>query len=289
MGKQRPRSRQVLTPAQERRMRQWRACGVLSLALLAVLAVLYVAVNLFRRDAAVEEHTHHPAPHGGIIASVGADERHYHVEAVADRGHMLKLYTYGEDLDELLKIDHQILTAEVKSEGGAAAVPLVLMPMPQPGDADGKTSRFFGKLPEQLRGKKLSVHVPGIDLAGRQFSFDFAIDASEAHRDGLPDHGDEEERLLLSAGGMYTEADIRASGGMAAFRKYEELQAGHDVRPRAGARLCPISLTKANRRFTWVVGGKTYVFCCPPCVEEFVRRAKEEPQTIKEPEMYVKK
>ena len=50
-----------------------------------------------------------------------------------------------------------------------------------------------------------------------------------------------------------------------------------------------LSLTKANRKFTWVVGGKTYVFCCPPCVEEFVRRAKEQPQEIKDPEMYVKR
>lgn len=270
-------------------MRQWRACGVLSLGLLAGLVVLYVAVNLFRRGAAVEEHTHHPAPHGGVITSVGGDESHYHVEAVPDRGHMLKLYTYGEDVDELLSVEHQVVTAEVKPEGGAATIPLVLMPMPQPGDAEGRTSRFFGKLPQELRGKKLSVHVPGIDLAGRQFSFDFTMDASEARRDDLPDRDDEEQRLLLSAGGKYTEADIRASGGMPAFRKYAELQASHDVRPRPGARLCPISLTKGNRRFTWVVGGKTYVFCCPPCVEEFVRRAKEEPQTIKEPEMYVKK
>lgn len=248
MGKKRSRS-------EERIMRQWRACGVLSLALLAVLAVLYVAAHLFRRDAAVEEHTHHPAPHGGIIASVGADQNHYHVEAVADLGHTLKLYTYGEDLDELLKVDHQILTVGAKPEGGAATVPLVLMPMPQQGDADGRTSRFFGKLPPELRGKKVSVHVPGIDLAGRQFSFDFTIDNSGSGGAGLPDHGNVEEKLLLSAGGKYTEADIQASGGMATFRKYVELQASHDVRPRPGEKLCPISLSAALRASRSSSGG----------------------------------
>ena len=35
--------------------------------------------------------------------------------------------------------------------------------------------------------------------------------------------------------------------------------------------------------------GKTYEFCCPPCVDEFVRMAKETPDQIKAPEMYVKK
>jgi multiple sugar transport system substrate-binding protein len=39
--------------------------------------------------------------------------------------------------------------------------------------------------------------------------------------------------------------------------------------------ICPISKTKAAPKFSWVVGGKTYQFCCPPCVDEFVQTAKK--------------
>ncbi len=39
-------------------------------------------------------------------------------------------------------------------------------------------------------------------------------------------------------------------------------------------------MTKANPVFSWVIGGKTFEFCCPPCVDEFVRMAKESPDDI---------
>ncbi|MBL8794198.1 MAG: hypothetical protein JNM56_09850, partial [Planctomycetia bacterium] len=47
--------------------------------------------------------------------------------------------------------------------------------------------------------------------------------------------------------------------------------------------------TKANAKFTWVVGGKGYEFCCPPCVDEFVRLAKESPDEVMLPGEYIKK
>jgi hypothetical protein len=275
MGKRRLRS-------EERLMRQWRACGLLSFAVVIGFAVLYLAVKFIRRNAD-EHHAHRPAPHGGVIASAGNEDAHYHVEALLDRGHTLKLYTYGEDVDEVLRVEHQILTVQAKAEAGAESTPLVLMPMPQSGDPEGKTSRFFGKLPQELWGKPLTVHVPGIDLAGRQLPLDFTITHPERQGDGFPGKGDEEGKLLLSPGGKYTEADVQANGGMPASRKYKGLRASHDVRPRPGERLCPVSLTKANREFIWVVGGNSYAFCCPPCIEEFVWQAKEQPREIREP------
>jgi hypothetical protein len=36
-----------------------------------------------------------------------------------------------------------------------------------------------------------------------------------------------------------------------------------------------------------VIGGKEYQFCCPPCVDEYVRKAKEKPDEVKPPESYV--
>jgi YHS domain-containing protein len=65
--------------------------------------------------------------------------------------------------------------------------------------------------------------------------------------------------------------------------------AAHDLKPKQGDKICPITLTKANPKFTWVVGGKEYAFCCPPCVDEFVKAAKEHPDEIKEPRDYVRK
>ena len=40
--------------------------------------------------------------------------------------------------------------------------------------------------------------------------------------------------------------------------------------------------------FTWIVGGKPYEFCCPPCVDEFLKTAKQNPTALKNPDEYVK-
>ncbi len=61
--------------------------------------------------------------------------------------------------------------------------------------------------------------------------------------------------------------------------------AQHDARPKPGERVCPVTDTKANPKLTWVVGGKTYQFCCPPCITEFVAKAKKDPTSIKPPKL----
>ena len=99
---------------------------------------------------------------------------------------------------------------------------------------------------------------------------------------------EEDRKLYLTPGGMYTEADIKANGNMVAAEKFKGIRATHDVKPAPGDPLCPISMTKANTKFTWVIGGKTYEFCCPPCVDEFVRQAKERPDELKPADEYRK-
>jgi hypothetical protein len=37
-----------------------------------------------------------------------------------------------------------------------------------------------------------------------------------------------------------------------------------------------------------VIDGKVYEFCCPPCIDEFVKLAKNEPEKLKAPGDYVK-
>jgi YHS domain-containing protein len=113
---------------------------------------------------------------------------------------------------------------------------------------------------------------------------------------GVGDHGrpaktddDAETQLYTTPGGKYTADDIRANGSVIASTKFKGLKATHDVKPQPGDTLCPISMTKANPKFSWVIGGKTYEFCCPPCVDEFVAMAKEKPSEIQAPEFYRKK
>jgi YHS domain-containing protein len=61
----------------------------------------------------------------------------------------------------------------------------------------------------------------------------------------------------------------------------------HDMAPMPGDFICPVTLTKANPKVEWQIDGKKYLFCCPPCVDEFVRMAKEEPDSLKAPGDYV--
>ena len=99
----------------------------------------------------------------------------------------------------------------------------------------------------------------------------------------------EERKLYLTPGGKYTDADIKANGGAVAEAAFKGLKAEHDLKPKPGDKICPVTLTKANPKFSWVIDGETYQFCCPPCVDEFVALAKEKPDEIQPPEFYRKK
>ena len=118
-----------------------------------------------------------------------------------------------------------------------------------------------------------------------------AAGAGGAHDDAMPEGVDaaEARALYLTPGGKYTAADIVANGSVIASDKYKGKMSKHDFKPKPGDAICPITLTKVNPKFTWVIGGKDYQFCCPPCIDEFVLLAKESPDEIKDPSFYVKK
>ena len=236
------------------------------------------------------EHGHKPGSHGGIIVSLGTDN--YHAEAVFEKGGLLKLFTLGKDEAKIIDVQGQTLQAYVKEEGAAEAVEMMLNPAPRPGDKAGRTSQFIGKLPKELIGKQLVVTIPIILVDGERFRIGFSSGQTK-HDDVMPAGvgGDDEKELYLKPGGIYTEADIKANGNMTASQKFKGFKARHDLKPKVGDKICPITLTKANPECTWIVAGKTYEFCCPPCVDEFVAQAKD-PQTakeIREPSHYVKK
>ena len=116
------------------------------------------------------------------------------------------------------------------------------------------------------------------------------VEVVDNHNEEMPAGvgADEESQLYLVPSGIYTQADIDANGGITANARYKGKMAKHDAMPKSGDLTCPITMTKANPNFTWIVAGKTYAFCCPPCIDEFVQMAKTNPSAIKNPEEYRK-
>lgn len=235
------------------------------------------------------DHGHKPSAHGGIVVPIGTDS--YHAEAVFEKGGVLRLYTLGKDEAKVLEVPSQPLTGYVKPEGGTESESIVFTPKPQAGDRAGMTSLFMAHLPTDLAGKRVEVTIPSIQIGGERFrlAFQSAPPADAGHDMPAKLASDEEKKVFLTPGGKYTEADIRANGSTTASLKYKGVKPAHDTKPKSGDRLCPISMTKASPNFTWVIGGKTYQFCCVPCIEEFVTLAKEKPDDVKDPEEYRKK
>lgn len=233
------------------------------------------------------EHGHQDGAHGGIIVSIGLDN--YHAEAIFESGGKLRLFVLGNDETQVQEIDAQELTAYVTPIGGVESTAVTLRPEPQSGDSEGKTSQFVADLPEGLADQAVEVTIPSVRIGGARFRIAFTS-AVEAHDDPMPDKvADKEEReLYLTPGGLYTEADIEANGRVTASERFEAFTAKHDLHPQPGEKICPVTLTKANPQCTWIIGGKTYQFCCPPCVDEFVKLAKEDPDAVKAPDAYVK-
>jgi YHS domain-containing protein len=235
------------------------------------------------------DHGHKPSAHGGIVVPIGRDN--YHGEAVFEKDGGLRFYTLGQDEATVIEVEAQPLTAYARPEGGAEAVPFALRPEPQPGDAAGKTSQFVGTLPRELWGKRVEVTIPAVRINGERFRVGFTSAPAAGHGGpAMPGKvADAEEReLYLTPGGRYTAADIAANGGVVASARFKGVPTTHDLKPQPGDPLCPVTLTKANPAFAWTVGGQRYLFCCPPCVDEFVRLAKEKPDEVRPPGEYRK-
>ena len=239
---------------------------------------------------ASEEHAHKPGAHGGIIVPIGRDS--YHAEAIFGKDGALSLYMLGADESKVIDVENQTLAAYVKAASTAETTPIELKPSPQDGDGEGKTSRFAGTLPESFWGAPVEVTIPSIRIGADRFRLGFSSVIETQHGDAMmPDKvtSKEEQDLYLTPGGIYTQADIDANGNVTASQKFAGFMSAHDMKPKAGDKICPVTMTKANPLVAWIIGGKTYEFCCPPCVDEFVEMAKTDPGSIKAPDEYVKK
>jgi YHS domain-containing protein len=252
--------------------------------------------------ASEAEHDHRPGAHGGVLVSLGRDS--YHVEAVLDTQGQLRLYTLGNDETKVIDVPAQTMQGYIKAEGSLAADPIAFAAEPQPGDAGGRASCFVASLPENFQGVGLDITIPNVAIDGERFRLAFSIanaapHGASAQHGPAADHGaaampaaigDEEERsLYLTPGGRYTLADIAANGESLPSIRFRGIASAHDMKPKPGDRICPITATKANAEFAWVVDGKTYLFCCPPCVDEFVQLAKVSQEALPPPESFVKR
>ena len=274
------------------RSRRWvrvlAVAGGVGLALVVcILVCRHFMLDAVGHRQADKDHDHPPGPHGGAMVVIGR-ENQFHAEAVFERAGHVRVYTYGEDETRVYPIDSQPVPAKVRRPDDPTEFSILLSPEPQPGDPAGKASRFVGRLPRELDGGRVELVVPAMSFGGERNWFAVKSEG-EWHRDPMPEKvsAEEERKLYLTPGGKYTEADIKANGGMTASEKFRGIKVEHDANPKPGDRICPVSRTKANPKLTWVVGGKEYQFCCPPCVDEFVRKARERPDEVKPPESYV--
>lgn len=240
------------------------------------------------------EHSH-TAQFGGMIQQVGD----LHMELVVEEGRRLRCYVLGPQVSLLWPLPERSLAAQVQARGADSFYPVELKASPQPGEPPGEASQFVADVPDECAGRPLNVIVT-LPVYGRRYRARFETGQREEHASmpvsRLPSGGAAESEieraereLYQTPGGVYTAADIAANGPDLPSRRFAGISARHDMHPKPGDRLCPITGTLANREFPWVVAGETYTFCCPPCIEEFVRMAKEKPDAIKPPESYVKR
>ena len=232
--------------------------------------------------------------HGGQIVSAGDN----HLEAVVGPSGSVTLYVMGITGTIPFPLAQKTLWGKA-SAPGAGLSPVMLHAAPLAGEPKGQSSVFAGEVPAGLAGKPfhLTVSVP---LSGQEqpIAFDLGPNGG-ASLAAAPVHDTSavrvvaapitpaERDLFLKPGGAYTAADIAANGSTTPDQKFQGLMANHHLNPKKGTYTCPITKTQANSKFSWIVGGKKYLFCCPPCVTEFVKQAKADPKSIKMPTAYI--
>ena len=260
------------------------------LILLGGVIALVVVVALARRVWwHGSDHDHEIGPHGGIIVAINDDDPHYHAEFKMEDDGRIRVFLSAEKPEQVVEVKPQIMIARAMVPGDGEARSIVLRPAEVMSAEPKNTSQFWGRITPDLVGRKFTLKVEGLEIENRKF--DFAVASGEAS--DAPERSQAaaafERDLVLKPRGAYTQEDINASGRDIPSLKYKDVRTRHSTRPKRGDRLCPVSRIKADARITWVVRGKTYQFCCPPCVVDFVALAKDRPDDIVAPEDLVSK
>jgi hypothetical protein len=235
----------------------------------------------------------HVAAHGGVIAVVG----NAHAELAETANQALAIYILGEDEAVTLPIAAATLSGQLQKRGTADFVEVEFTADPLPGEAP-KSSRFVSAPNQFERGVAydMTTYLP---IDGKNYRARFVAFGATHDDHGGP--GSMEARnaaassertpkvveLWFTPKAKYTADDIAANGPQTAYEKFGEVEVDHQD-PTPGEIVCPISKSKTNPEITWIIDGKKYAFCCPPCIEDLVQRAKDKPDELKPPEGYVK-
>jgi YHS domain-containing protein len=237
----------------------------------------------------VDHSDHSNGPHGGNVIDFGP----YHAELTVDQTtKKATIYILDSSIKNAVPIAADKLQLSIKSP----QFQVDMLADPQPGEAKGKSSRFSAVHENFGKKQEFEGTVSGV-LDGKPYLGDFDV---KDHKDG-DKHGKHEDApktddglareraLFLTPGGIYTAADIAANGNTIPSIKYRGISWEHADDLKPGDKVCPITVNKADSKCTWIVNGKTYEFCCTPCLDKFVKWAKNEPGKIKAPEEYIQK
>lgn len=233
------------------------------------------------------EHDHKTVgPHGGALAEWG--DHDYHVEFTVDHPAGTAVVYI---LDGNAKVARPIAATELKlALKLKEPVTITLTPRPQPGDPAGRASAFDARH-DAFRSIRVFAGTVSGQFDGKKYSGTLQ-EVPHSEHDGKKASAQPTPRevdLFLKPGGIYTQADIEKNGGVVPSAKFAGVSFAHDDDLKAGDRVCPVTVNKADEQCTWWVNGKEYQFCCPPCLEKFVKQAKESPEKIKDPSTYIHK
>lgn len=250
-----------------------------------VVLSLWVVTRFFPGSPPESAESHQSAERGGQVISLAGGR--YHLDLVLEAEGRIRLYTLGADPSQVLTIDRQDLSVYLNTDRQRALPAVSLTPAPQAGDPPGETSCFAGKIPLDAADAVVAATIPNLHIHGNRYHAVFSFTDHEVRMpNGVGEQ--EAEELYLTPGGKYTLADIRSNGSTTAAQKYRGFQPEHDPQPKPGDTLCPVTQTKANAHCTWIINGQRYQFCCPPCIDEYVRLAKEHPERLEDPNTLIK-
>ena len=242
---------------------------------------------------------HGEGPNGGVIFDLGKQHAEFTVDHPMKECMVLLLNGEHKGATEMAVTAKELTltTKATKNKEGKVVLPMTITLLPK-NSKDGKASKFVGTDPGLSNIVDFAGTVIG-EIDGKPSQGEFkeeehnekkAMGAKDDHGRAVAEASNKQEaEVYLTPGGIYTAEDIKANGSTTVSEKYKTLKVAHDLKPKVGDKICPITLTKANEKLTWIIGSKTYEFCCPPCVEEFVTLAKTKPDEVKAPETYIKK
>lgn len=255
---------------------------------IVLVALVVVVRKVFWSEP--HNHEHEKGPHGGTIVAINKEDPHYHAEFVVKADGRIRLFLFGDKTNQVVEVRPQTLVAQVregKKEGPTFSV--VLRPAENMSRVPTTTSQFWGRLSPDAVGKRLSFAIKDLEIEGRPFAFLVEVVGHGDHHGDSTTAAEVERKLVLKPGGRYLQSDIDAAKGDSPSMKYKNVESAHTTLLAPGDPLCPVTRLRADSRLTWVVGGKTYQFCCPPCIVEFVALAKEHPDELVLPEDLVYK